>query len=74
MIIALLLLLGGLVLTVYGANWLVDGASSLAKKMKISNSKRLNFYPTSITELRSWVSYKNPESDPEVIKNPSELS
>ena len=37
MIIALLLLLGGLVLTVYGANWLVDGASSLAKKMKISN-------------------------------------
>lgn len=37
MLIALLLLLGGLVLTVYGANWLVDGASSLAKKMKISN-------------------------------------
>lgn len=37
MIIALLLLVGGLVLIVYGANWLVDGASSLAKKMKISN-------------------------------------
>lgn len=37
MIIALLLLIGGLVLTVYGANWLVDGASSLAKKMKVSN-------------------------------------
>jgi cation:H+ antiporter len=37
MLIALLLLLGGLALTVYGANWLVDGASSLAKKMNVSN-------------------------------------
>lgn len=37
MLIASLLLLGGLILTVYGANWLVDGASSLAKKMNISN-------------------------------------
>lgn len=37
MLIAILFLIIGLILTVYGANWLVDGASSLAKKLNISN-------------------------------------
>lgn len=35
--IAILLLIIGFVLTVYGANWLVGGASSLAKMFRISN-------------------------------------
>lgn len=36
MIIQLLLLLAGLFLILYGANWLVDGSSSIAKKSGIS--------------------------------------
>ncbi|MBE2246357.1 MAG: calcium/sodium antiporter [Candidatus Competibacteraceae bacterium] len=37
MILAIIFLIVGIVLTIYGANWLVDGASSLAKKLQISN-------------------------------------
>ncbi len=33
----LLFLLGGLVLTLYAANWLVDGASSIAKRFNVSD-------------------------------------
>lgn len=36
MIIQLLILLAGLILILYGANWLVDGSSSIAKKFGIS--------------------------------------
>jgi len=32
-----LLLSGGLVMLIFGSNWLVDGASSLARKLKISD-------------------------------------
>ncbi len=35
--VAVLLLIVGFALTVFGANWLVDGAASLAKKLNISN-------------------------------------
>jgi cation:H+ antiporter len=35
--VAILLLIVGFLLTVFGANWLVDGAASLAKKLNISN-------------------------------------
>ncbi|MDX5477320.1 MAG: sodium:calcium antiporter, partial [Cyclobacteriaceae bacterium] len=37
MVLQLLLLAGGLVLLVKGADWLVDGASVLAKKNKVSD-------------------------------------
>lgn len=37
MILAIIFLIVGIVLTIYGANWLVDGASSLAKKLQVSN-------------------------------------
>ena len=37
MILYLLLVVAGLVCLIYGANWLVDGASALAKKYKMSD-------------------------------------
>jgi cation:H+ antiporter len=37
MILNILLLLGGLVILIYGADWLVAGASAIAKKMKVSD-------------------------------------
>ncbi|MEO1263008.1 MAG: calcium/sodium antiporter [Bacteroidota bacterium] len=33
----ILLLIGGLVLTLYAANWLVDGSSSIAKRLNVSD-------------------------------------
>ena len=36
MLISILLLLAGLLLIVFGAEWLVDGASAIARKLKIS--------------------------------------
>ena len=36
MIIQLLILVGGLILILLGANWLVDGSSSIAKRFGIS--------------------------------------
>ena len=36
MLIQLLILAGGLALILLGANWLVDGASSIAKKAGVS--------------------------------------
>lgn len=37
MLISLLLVLGGFVALIFGANWLVDGASALAKKYRVSD-------------------------------------
>jgi len=37
MILNILLLVGGLVILIYGADWLVAGASAIAKKMKVSD-------------------------------------
>lgn len=37
MIISILLIIGGFALLIFGANWMVEGASSLAKKYKISD-------------------------------------
>jgi cation:H+ antiporter len=37
MLLNILLMSGGLVLLVFGADWLVNGASALAKKMKVSD-------------------------------------
>ena len=39
MIITILLVVGGFISLIFGANWLVDGASVLAKKHKVSDSE-----------------------------------
>jgi cation:H+ antiporter len=36
MVLGILMLVAGLVMTAYGADWLVDGASALAKKLNVS--------------------------------------
>ena len=37
MLFNILFLIGGLVLTLYAANWLVDGSSSIAKRLNVSD-------------------------------------
>ena len=37
MIVSVLLIVVGFVALIFGANWLVDGASALAKKYKVSD-------------------------------------
>ena len=37
MLIDLLLVVGGVVLTIYGANWLIDGSASIAHRLGISD-------------------------------------
>lgn len=37
MLLSTLMLVGGLVLLIFGSNWLVDGASDLARRLKISD-------------------------------------
>lgn len=37
MLLSIIMLMGGLVLLIFGSNWLVDGASALARRLKISD-------------------------------------
>lgn len=64
MIIQILLLVVGLILLIKGADWLVDGAATLAKKYKISNltiGLTIVAFGTSAPELvvNSFASYNN---------------